>query len=1013
MLKIPASASADSLCSPEHTASKPSSLLSSASGSPNQQRKLEDDDYCSTTARSSTLETDLNPNSNPSRERLLQGPALLEQPAGELATTDSASDLTQHTPLSSCDISRANISINNTQYQQTPTVFNTNSVNGDSTLGSFFGNPRALSSPSCSRIGLRSTSTSTILLSNNSMTATETVAGADGNFSVHRQQSAHQQNSLQFSRSIAGNNTQSNNSGSVFRPILSLLVVATLPLNTGSDSTIQLGGNQALSLSTSCSNDDLPSPSCVSLQPLNGPSTGQEEDAKFEFCVQGASIAESPDVAHGFDQSMLTEDHMALGVEVSSLHSFLETPKLPDEHDYGIHTPLLDLQEQGYAMASPGKTIVPREFEERLAIITENLMQISLEDDTPFEDACPSSPLDARYLERSPSHPDMLSHDFADQEILKSDEQEEIYLVWLLQWDVIEAEDLAFTKAEEVMAVSRVINMDELLGQCLFISNDVSPILEGQPLTHGLVLKKVRFDPHVHIITSNLVRHGGELESASSGGTCSPPIPDLRLCLASLPQLPDSSVHESSPYFVKAKYHYLLPALPLTPVMESESVFSTLATIDSLSPSHQEDVVDLSMLPPLPLSPEIEYVDTFSSKDPSSDTLPIQGMNTNTDSHLSLPSANLHKPEVMSLQLDTALRHNLSDESASLRLWTMLKNPVLTRTHASATSSSTPVSPRTIELAATRQQLFYWTQTASKLRDQELTLKACIDTLIAEMAELIDRCEASEMALHATKAEVHELQRKLAEVKTEWYSTFGVGFLCFNKPNMSCVCLFVVQEQEFGFASIQEAALSIQENHLIGIALEETWKELDLMRGMWVDLQQKKVEHEATCRALQERQPLLRAASLAMAPCSQAENSSIVGLGALADTLSRHSVSDTHKTEDVLSTLKFVTVSLMLTTAMTACLLILLGDQNTLCHAGGTFVVMRRTFEPVAYRYLLLAKEEIFEHWGELSQAVEHAKTSVVAPVLHAIAAWSGMMEYREEMWILLTASSSRNILLR
>ncbi|KAF9392812.1 hypothetical protein CPB97_009344 [Podila verticillata] len=537
----------------------------------------------------------------------------------------------------------------------------------------------------------------------------------------------------------------------------------------------------------------------------------QEEDAKFEFCVQPASNAGSPDFAYEFDRSLSTESQTALGVKVSSLHSFLETPQLPDEHDCRIDTPLLDLQEQGYAMVSPGKTIMPREFKERPAVITENLMQISLKDDLPAENACPSSPLDARYLERSLSHPDMLSEDFADQDILESDEQEDIYLVWLLQWDAI----------------------------------DVPPILEGQPLAHGLLLKQVRFDPCVHIITSNLVQHGKELESASSGGTFSSLILDIGLDLASLPLLPDSPVQKSSPHFVKAKYHHLLPALPLTP-------------------------------------------------------------------------------------------------------------------------------------------LLYWAQTATKLRDQERMLTVRIDTLIAEMAELIDRCEESEKGLQATEAELQELQQKLAE------------------------------EKELGFASIQEAALSMQENHLLGIALEETWKELDLMRGAWVDLQrQKKMKHETTCRAFQEQLRLPRAASLVTAPCSQAKNSSIVGLGDLADTLSRHSASDTHRTEDTQSTLQFVAMSLGLTVAMTACLLILLGDQSTVHRAGGTFVVMIRSFEPVVYRYSLLAKEEISEHWGELSQAVEHAKTAVVAPVQHAFAAWSRMMEYREEMWSLLTASSSRHSLLR
>lgn len=186
------------------------------------------------------------------------------------------------------------------------------------------------------------------------------------------------------------------------------------------------------------------------------------------------------------------------------------------------------------------------------------------------------------------------------------------------------------------------------------------------------------------------------------------------------------------------------------------------------------------------------------------------------------------------------------------------------------------------------------------------------------------------------------------------------------------------------------------------------------MRGAWVDLhRQQRIEQEVKFQAYREQQSLSSVASLLAVPCSHTESTSVVGTNALEVTLSCQSADDTHKPKDALSMLKFVAVSSVLTMTMTACLLILLGDQSTLHRAGGAVILARRNFEPVVCRYSLLAKDEILEHWVEMSQAVgEYAKTAVVVPVQHVIAAWSGIMEYQSEMWSLLTASSSRYSLL-
>ncbi|KAG0031568.1 hypothetical protein BGZ81_000980, partial [Podila clonocystis] len=678
---------------------------------------------------------------------------------------------------------------------------------------------------------------------------------------------------MHFSGSIADNST---NPASAFRPILSLLAVNSLLLNNSGN---QVPSDQGASLSPSWSNDDLPSPTYTNLS-SNGSSADREEgqiDTRFELCVRPASITGSPNLAHGFDQSLPKEDDSVLEIQVSSLQSLLEPqPQLLDERDCRIDTPLLDLQEQGYVMVSPGKIIVPREFEDCLTVVTENLMLTSQKADVPVVDEWPSSPLDARYLERSPSHSNMQLENGTEQDCSEPDIQDEIYLTWLLQWDAIEVEGLAPTNTANVMTVSCAINMDGFIGKCALIAKDEPMDLEEQPPTPRQARKHVRFDPYVHIIRSCLVRNDGELSSASSEATCSSPITDLRLDLTSLPPLPDSPVPESSPYVVKAEFHHLLPALPLSPTLASESVVSAIATAESCS-SLKLDVVDLYTLPPLPPSPEVDSVDNFLNKVPF-ESLPSQDTNTDIDSHPPQPSSNLRNPRVMSLQLNTAPRQHLDDDPASPRSWTTIKSP----------------------------------------------------------------------------------------------------------------------EQELGFASIREAALSIQENHLLGIALEETWRELDLMRGAWVDMhRQQRVEQVVQCQASQG-QSLARATSLLAIPCSHSENTCVVRTKASVDSLSCLPADDTDNTKGALSQLRFVAVSLVLTVITTVCLMVLLGDQHMMHRAGGAVILARRAFQPVVYRYSMLAKDEILEHWVEMSQAVgEHAKTAVVAPVQHAIAAWSGMVEYQ------------------
>ncbi|KAG0364093.1 hypothetical protein BGZ54_007846 [Gamsiella multidivaricata] len=108
-------------------------------------------------------------------------------------------------------------------------------------------------------------------------------------------------------------------------------------------------------------------------------------------------------------------------------------------------------------------------------------------------------------------------------------------------------------------------------------------------------------------------------------------------------------------------------------------------------------------------------------------------------------------------------------------------------------------SPRTLELATARMQLLYWKQAAARLHDQEYLLTNRIDQLVQEMADMLERCQNTEIGLQAKECTVQELNQEL------------------------------IKEKVFGFASIQEAVLSIHEKQVLEHRLEESWQELETL----------------------------------------------------------------------------------------------------------------------------------------------------------------------------------------
>ncbi|KAG9071818.1 hypothetical protein KI688_006034 [Linnemannia hyalina] len=126
-----------------------------------------------------------------------------------------------------------------------------------------------------------------------------------------------------------------------------------------------------------------------------------------------------------------------------------------------------------------------------------------------------------------------------------------------------------------------------------------------------------------------------------------------------------------------------------------------------------------------------------------------------------------------------------------------------TTTHTKTTdenNNNTCISPRTLELTSIRSQLHYWTETATHLRDQEQELTLHIDQLVQVMADVIEKCQETEVELLDQKRVVFELRLELAK------------------------------EREIGFASIREAALSNREKQLLELALEESRQEVENLR---------------------------------------------------------------------------------------------------------------------------------------------------------------------------------------
>ncbi|KAF9281182.1 hypothetical protein BGZ68_006798 [Mortierella alpina] len=259
-------------------------------------------------------------------------------------------------------------------------------------------------------------------------------------------------------------------------------------------------------------------------------------------------------------------------------------------------------------------------------------------------------------------------------------------------------------------------------------------------------------------------------------------------------------------------------------------------------------------------------------------------------------------------------------------------------------AESVCITPKSLEIASTKAQLRYWSRTAARLRDQEEVLTARIDVLIQEMAQVLDKCQETELGLLAKETIVQELRREL------------------------------VKEQEFGFASVQEAALSIQEKCFLENALEESWKELGVLREAWVHQQQvlrvSLPHQEATVSAFKHKSKTASVAEEKPSPSEQGLN--LQEESPCVRTLVNMSTPKRSAPSTFFHTLvKLLCLALICTMALVSMVVLLYGQQHHLHQVYQTLSRHASKFSfdaRYAYRQFEAVAEEVFSHVQVLLQ---------------------------------------------
>ncbi|CAO3573951.1 unnamed protein product [Mortierella alpina] len=647
--------------------------------------------------------------------------------------------------------------------------------------GSFF-------SPPCSRVGLVSSSPFAKGATMSIGHAPQAQVGAERNLEA----SAQTQQVVSGRRRMLSNlNTELQHPSqeqlqpsirSLLRPILTLATVPT--------ATAGISDDDLLRTDSGC--EDLPSP--IYGRYDNGENTGGDSGGK------GLHYAFETDAVELFEPSRevqvsttLDRDNSVECPDIRSLSTsnlmILESGlqrKVGAIASSGavIDTPLMNLQEQGYVVVRSRGFDGPTAAE--LSVVTTcGRAEGVHNDESPM---AKSASLDERYWQpsvsmenladiRPPSSPDTAEGSVMDVLDANMDAQDSIYasdLTMTVPNAGISAGDECLQTAFVVKAHESI--RDEDLRKRLWNTG----VLE---LDSSLDLKQetIQGDTawHAKQAHDNIGRGGNQQDwscdarraedSLSQSVVMQRSVLNVR-ALVPLPESPVTGVDDEHAKFTP---FYYLPSLPPSPELDTASLFE----------EHEEQRasgagMSLVLLPPLPLPPVIDPTPTQFTF--TTDCIPLAMLPP-------LPPS----PELSSRPL------SITTSPALLLL------PPLPRSPTEAVCT-----PKSLEIASTKAQLRYWSQTAARLRDQEQVLTARIDVLIQEMAQVLDKCQETELGLLAKETVVQELRQEL------------------------------IKEQEFGFASVQEAALSIHEKCLLETALEESWKELGVLREAWVHQQQ-------------------------------------------------------------------------------------------------------------------------------------------------------------------------------
>ncbi|KAG0325546.1 hypothetical protein BGZ99_000530 [Dissophora globulifera] len=818
----------------------------------------------------------------------------------KLSTFINASAIQEPQPIiMKVEIERRNIV--NAEYadqQQQPNYQQQRSSAGP--FNHFF-TPGAHFSPSCSRVGL-SSSSSASAATEHRHNPPQFQVSADSNTQLSlpqndrpRQRTPSHQGGDGPPNWVQDRPHLPSSKSSLFRPIFGLLA-ATTAASTLKSLEIESGHSNGFPKMT-LNNDDLPSP-------IYNQESSDEEDGGERNRKGGKNRAVFAHVAPSESIQMLrsTAIPMAMVGSINGGEAYLEPGATEtdlgstsnflftgDKNDPRIDTPLLDLQERGYVSVKDIPKARDFEDEERPDILEKGVhrldtdLQVRDQDQSADIDSIRaqrlqttghgesrspqlmSASLDARYW----GAPDFGSDtdDFEEALHQTNVSMENVTTEQLIDIQVQDSVDYAIVEQPQrrsttvpALCLSDLVPI-ELKNIERQVEQEVDVYLDAED-EEVLVVDSdndnnspgwtamVPFQPEFASCPANGMELGAIQESASS-------IP-----LLSTPAMKHQLVHDD---FAPSVY-------PLLPLPTSQELGQGGDITDFEATAEQPH-----LLPPLPPSSTVTPEPVISSSLLSSpifvttDTLPLHPASPKCDTLLLLPPSHGKVPHVIITN-----NQDVSIKNAST-------GPI---------SAIECRSPRSIELATARIQLEQWKQTATRLRDQEKVLTDRIDQLVQEIVDVLERCQDTEIGLEVREGAVYKLKQEL------------------------------IMEKEFGFVSVQEAALSIQEKQVLERALEDSWKELDLLRqGQLNDEQQQRRQDELVS------QHIASVTSCAL-PLSQ------------PDFISKGAVWSSGASFSFLAFIKYVCLTTISAVVFAAPILLLFGHQHQLHRAYYTFTTV-------------------------------------------------------------------------